>query len=708
MPPAAAKIARKPVALRTNVQRIRGDGDDGTYQSSSSLNEAPIDSPAAAATTDSIWRVWAFEVACIFLSILFFVGGLSFFFLLSLEGLTVLTPCSVVIVAVFFVLDEKPLPDWPSGFTLNSFLAFFATLAKASFMIPVSVAISQTQWAWLSQEGAKSRALYDLEIIDQASRGAWGSLVLLWRFRFRHVVVLGAALVAISALTAPITQLAINYPILDIPVTGEVADVQAVQDIRTPGARLITATRLSNQLAVFLDHTMFKEPLSYNDIAQKGLFCSTGNCTFDRYHSLGVCMKKANVSSYLRVEEFDDPEDPNFGDVRFVANKTFPERKAWKASLPGGPDFAHQSKTTLFTDILSGNLTYGFKDDFSLQQARIASLVLIYTNPGIKNKTWFDGYNIESDTTMELLDHIDEFRHEATEVLFYLCVHTHKTKVDMGAETNEVVESFTEPLEHGVGPFLDLDCGSLIRGGFYTCRKNQARWNDTFNLKAPSGSSSPSLDSERGGVFSADYHSMEDLAHSMRAYMTGYLTINMVPHQGGDYSFAAWSTEFPNAVFQVVLMGRYNLLDHELGQICLENIYQNVATSLSAALRGGLIGNVPFTESVFNVTGEARRTITHVRIAWPWVSLLAVEIALAALFLAITIFKQAGNGPESKFRDVKGSSLATLVALSADCRAAAGGGLGPVKELEKTAKTLRVRLEGGQIVLAEVVDEKSS
>lgn len=91
--------------------------------------------------------------------------------------------------------------------------------------------------------------------------------------------------------------------------------------------------------------------------------------------------------------------------------------------------------------------------------------------------------------------------------------------------------------------------------------------------------------------------------------------------------------------------------------------------------------------------------VPHVEITWAPFSLLAAEIALAALFLFLTIVNQTDRRGV-RFRNVKGCSLATLVALGDECRAAAGGGLRPVKELEGTARELRVRLEGSQIVMA--------
>lgn len=47
----------------------------------------------------------------------------------------------------------------------------------------VGAAISQSKWLWYRQ--SEPRRLQDLELFDQASRGPWGSLELLFRLRAR-------------------------------------------------------------------------------------------------------------------------------------------------------------------------------------------------------------------------------------------------------------------------------------------------------------------------------------------------------------------------------------------------------------------------------------------------------------------------------------------------------------------------------------------
>jgi hypothetical protein len=78
------------------------------------------------------------------------------------------------------VFDGRQPPTWPLGITLNTFLAFFTSLAKLAFMIPITEGLGQLRWLWFT---SRPRPLNDFEAIDQASRGAFGSLRLLAKFK---------------------------------------------------------------------------------------------------------------------------------------------------------------------------------------------------------------------------------------------------------------------------------------------------------------------------------------------------------------------------------------------------------------------------------------------------------------------------------------------------------------------------------------------
>jgi len=75
----------------------------------------------------------------------------------------------------------------PIKVTPNVFLAFFATFASATSMIPLAEAISQWKWNWIQKE---DRPLADLQLFDDASRGVLGSVLLLRHLSYRYVAVL--------------------------------------------------------------------------------------------------------------------------------------------------------------------------------------------------------------------------------------------------------------------------------------------------------------------------------------------------------------------------------------------------------------------------------------------------------------------------------------------------------------------------------------
>ncbi|KAF6825718.1 hypothetical protein CMUS01_09721 [Colletotrichum musicola] len=634
-----------------------------------------------------IWRIWALELASLVLSLLFFA----------------------IIVVVLHRFNGRDLPTWPLKITLNSFLSLFTTLTKAAMLVPVCAAISHLQWVWFRGSG---KSLYDFYLIDQASRGAWGSVVLLWRFRLQHLVACGAFLVAISALTSPMTQLAIDYAVRNDSTATAVT--QIAWDIRYPRDKLETHTNNAIYTATYLDSTGFRLPLPYEKFtARDAIDCPTANCTFSRYQSLGVCMKMADITSHLQVDEIELPE----GVERLPTLETpVPNYPVYNVSLPGGYEFTHQSYMTLFTDALMGNDTFAFRDDPMLD-ARVVSVVVINTVPLIRNET---RSRISPEMELgEIIDDTEGLEHQATEILFHLCVQSLQTEIVNGIETTKVVESSTEFQSSSPAgrPFIELDCGDIVYNGSYTCTDQPDHWNKTVTLKGHGKASSDPARNGEPDVFIADHRAIERLADRVRTELAGLGTVQILPNYPNDKSLNvnAASPNFVNALFRHVLYSFRSLKTPEARPNQLHNIYQNVATSVSVLFRSNDFMLRASQEGMFNVTGEALREVVYVRITWPWILFLAVEIVIAVVFFLLAVLRGSSTRGEpqqdaaSMFRDAKSSALATLVALGEDSRAAVGDGLVPVDRLENRAKEVRVRLEGGQLVLVgeDTKDERS-
>lgn len=89
---------------------------------------------------------------------------------------------SLILLAVIGILaayDGKPSPV-VGGITLNTVVAFAATLFRVCLMVPVTDCICQLTWVWLHKD---YKSLEDVARFDAASRGPLGSLYILSEFR---------------------------------------------------------------------------------------------------------------------------------------------------------------------------------------------------------------------------------------------------------------------------------------------------------------------------------------------------------------------------------------------------------------------------------------------------------------------------------------------------------------------------------------------
>jgi hypothetical protein len=79
--------------------------------------------------------------------------------------------------------DGQQQPAW-RGVSLNTVLSWLSTAAKACIALPLTSALSQLKWVWFAK---RARPLSDLKVFDNASRGVYGSVELVWALRMRYV-----------------------------------------------------------------------------------------------------------------------------------------------------------------------------------------------------------------------------------------------------------------------------------------------------------------------------------------------------------------------------------------------------------------------------------------------------------------------------------------------------------------------------------------
>lgn len=84
------------------------------------------------------------------------------------------------IIALLARYEGKPLPSWPYEITLNALIAVLTTVANAAMTVPLSSGLGQLKWDRMKNGYAP---LADMEVLDEASRGAWGAINMLRRLR---------------------------------------------------------------------------------------------------------------------------------------------------------------------------------------------------------------------------------------------------------------------------------------------------------------------------------------------------------------------------------------------------------------------------------------------------------------------------------------------------------------------------------------------
>jgi hypothetical protein len=113
--------------------------------------------------------------------------------------------CVGAIIVILLRYDNKPLPAWNYGLTINGVISVLAVVAKAAMILPIAEGISQLKWNWYWKY---SRPVMDFQFFDAASRGPWGCLMLLLlRPKQWSIASIGALLTVLALLMEPSLQL---------------------------------------------------------------------------------------------------------------------------------------------------------------------------------------------------------------------------------------------------------------------------------------------------------------------------------------------------------------------------------------------------------------------------------------------------------------------------------------------------------------------
>jgi len=207
------------------------------------------------------------------------------------------------IAIILGVYNRQPLDKWPHSIKLNTVLSTLATIMKGFLLMPVCACLSQLKWLWYTRQ---AKSLEDFQIFDVASRGPWGAVQLLFRLDFWHMASLGSLVTLLSLASDAFVQQSVSYPLRIDPQGDNTAGIPYAQSFDSYNTAPDGAPYASQPLMAAVYDGVFSKNLT-RSTSSITPYCSTGNCTFPSYASLGVCSKCHNVTSSLRFTTEPNP-----------------------------------------------------------------------------------------------------------------------------------------------------------------------------------------------------------------------------------------------------------------------------------------------------------------------------------------------------------------------------------------------------------------
>jgi hypothetical protein len=254
-------------------------------------------------------------------------------------------------------LQDQPRTKWPLGLT---FVTILSKIASATLILPISEAIGQLKWSWF--HGKESKDAFDFEIFDKASRGAWGSFLLLIRTKGKSLAALGALLtvllLAIDSFFQQVTDLPERLVLRGQGLIPRTIRYEPQPEYTYQTGSKSPLAQVNQDLRAALTPYFFDQNGTHHVTSGNGsqadfpLSCPTSVCKWTPYRTLGVCSACVDVSNLLTYACLPMKMDWIMGSVGYKAEATWPNG-AYILSLP-----QHSPESTCSIIQICGMITF--------------------------------------------------------------------------------------------------------------------------------------------------------------------------------------------------------------------------------------------------------------------------------------------------------------------------------------------------------------
>ncbi|KAK0725177.1 hypothetical protein B0H67DRAFT_123211 [Lasiosphaeris hirsuta] len=544
--------------------------------------------------------------------------------------------CVIVIVVGLRYFDGKAPPNWPGALNLNTFLAFFTSLAHFAYMVPVLEGLGQVRWLRPSQQ---PRSLSEFDAIDHAARGSYGGVTVLFSSAGGILGSLGALVMVLGILTSAATQEVITYSSNLHPVASLAEADRLTSFMRSSGngdSPMFDTSDILGMRGAMVRGAYPELGDNHEDgsrfAGRSSVSCGTTDCTWPDFTSLGICTKIETVTSQLKVAT---ESDSNYKASLAAANLTLVAPNLYSLAI-GLPSAASVS----------------FKG--SGVEMAILDVYLIYGNPS------------SSDAPPTF---------QAAEILYYWCAQSYSVSVSGGNITTMVKE-----------------IPSTLTGDATTSLAAQFNKNITSPIP-PELSGQITLRTQNPDTaLLIDKPTALSLSQLLTQVFGG--TDAAIPRGGnflmqpdGQVLQASGALAWPLSL--ALFPSTPSDPPTHLHTITI--ITANIATSLTSWLRASSGATSPANnDNNRAVTGTAYKPSLFVAVQWGWLAFLASQIVLSAIFLAaIILWTRRERVPV-----LKTSALAAMAALDGQARMILGG-VDDLAGLKERAANVHVKVEGG-------------
>ncbi|CAG8233233.1 unnamed protein product [Penicillium salamii] len=193
--------------------------------------------------------------------------------------------CVSCLVGFLAYVDGKTYDGWQYGVSPNAIVATITAIAKGASLVAVSSCLSQLKW----NRYQVPTPLFDLQAMDQASRGPWGSLNALWTVT-PGLATVGALLMVSSVALGPFTQQILTFPSRSSVASNETASVSTTREY-LPDHSYYTSSGPHDPLME--ENVLSGISAAYTPVEPH---CSTGDCGYPDFITLGVCSKCEDIT----------------------------------------------------------------------------------------------------------------------------------------------------------------------------------------------------------------------------------------------------------------------------------------------------------------------------------------------------------------------------------------------------------------------------